>query len=142
MTMSALTTAIALLVEDEAVAGLVADRIYPVVAMQGAPRPHLVVTLLSEEDAQMLDGAGGYPESRVSVECIADTATAADALGEAVKGALEDVTNQVVGEIDSSPSLAVVATVYKAGADITDAADDRSVFRRVLDFMVRWRNAA
>jgi hypothetical protein len=139
--MSALTTVIAILVEDDAIAAVVSNRIYPVVATQGAPRPHLVVSLVSEEDEQMLSGAGGYPESRVSVECIADTATAADALGEAVKGALGDVTHRTVGEIDASPSLAVTATVYKAGADITDAADDRSVFRRVLDFMVRWRDA-
>lgn len=138
--MSALAIVTTLLRRDGPLAGHVADRVFPVVAPQGAARPYVIARTIAEDDEQILSGAARYYESRVEVQVIADSATTADAIGEVVKTALEDVTAMTVLD-DASPAgtIATSVTIVKAGADVSDHSADRTVFRRVLDFTVRWR---
>jgi hypothetical protein len=106
-------------------------RIYPMVAPQGATYPNIVVHLISENDTQMVDGPALWAESRVSVECRANSASSALDLGQVVVTAIGGTTNA---------SLAgKTATIWQSGSDYSDYSDDRTVFRRIVDFTLRWR---
>lgn len=129
--MSGTAIAIQALLADADVAGLVGARVYPTMVPSTATLPCVVVRLVAETDAELLAGAGRWPESRVQVESLASTATGADVLGEAIVAALGDLTHRSVG--------ARVVTAWRAGSDFADHAADRSVFRRVTDYMLRWR---
>lgn len=129
--MSALAIVINLLVANGDVAGATGGRIYPLVAPQGKPLPFVTVSVVAEEDSQMLEGAGRFYDALVSVAGHAASAADADELAEAIKTAIEDVTNEVVDE--------KTATVLKAGADVMDHSDDRSIYRRTVDYRVRWQ---
>jgi hypothetical protein len=137
--MSATRIAILALLGDPLLESLVDTRIYAVSAPQGATFPYLVVSLVSELDEQMLAGAGVYPEARVSIACVAKSAAEADAIGEAVKLAIQDTTNAPITDGESPPGFSATATIMKEATDFQDHSDDRSVFRRVMDFSVRWR---
>lgn len=131
--MSALSIAVTKLKATSAVTTkTTAARVYPIDLPQGASQPCLVVNLISGYDEHMLTGAGKYYRSRVSVECMATTPESVMALGDAVMAALEDNVNATIGTY-------VGVTTQFADLDRTDYADDRTTYRRVLDFFVRWR---
>ncbi len=130
--MSALSIVITSLIGSSAVTDVVGTAVYPIAAPQGFAIPYVLVSLIGENEDQLINGASGYYESRVLVSCVCKDPTSANALGEAVKAALGDITKQTIGSATS-------VDVMKDGADFTDHSDDRSVFRRVLDFTVRWR---
>jgi predicted RNA-binding protein Jag len=113
------------------VTSVVGDRIYPLRAPQLSPDGYIIVTQVQEFDPQLLASASEYPQTRIQVECITVNARDVIPLGEKVKKALQNITNQAVGSW--------TATVHKIGVDFTDYSDDRQVCRRVMEFAVRWR---
>lgn len=130
--MSTLEIAITRLKAVTAVTDIVtANRIYPVAAPQKAVAPYVVVGLAAEEDEQLLAGAAKLYKGRVQVDCVAADGNNADLLGEAVKAALEDVVKaSIAGKtVDSE----------KDGIDFTQVSDDRTAFRRVIGFYIRWQ---
>lgn len=137
--MSATAIAVRLLLADEDLNSAVAGRVYPVVAPQTKTLPYLVVSLVYESQDVVLDGQRDGYSSRVSVHCVADKPEAADRLGELVKRALSCVIHQTVNDGASQPMA--VATVLKNGTDLLDFNDDRTVFRRLLDYDFRWTPA-
>lgn len=132
--MSALKIAVTKLAATSAVTDITtAVGIYPITMPQAAVPPCLIVNVVSGQDEHMLTGAGKYYRHRVSVECLATTALGAEALGAAVMTALQDNANATIG------SFTGVATQF-ADSDRTDFSDDRSVYRRTVDFFIRWRS--
>ena len=107
--------------------------IYPISLPQTAAPPCVLVNIVSGQDEHMLTGAGKLYLHRVSVECLATTAAGVMALGDAVMAALEDNANATIG------SFTGVSTQW-ADIDRTDLSDDRTVYRRTLDFFIRWRS--
>lgn len=129
--MSAVLLAIKRLLVSGEVAAVVSNRIFPVVAPADAALPYVLVHLVSEADEQMLTGAGEFPEARVQVDIVASAGSAAIDAGEAVKRALQNVTNQTIGDR--------TVQMHKVGVDFTDYDDKRQFCRRVMEFAVRWR---
>lgn len=129
--MSAVNATVKALLGNAAVVAIVASRVYPGQAAQGALRPHIVVHLVSQHDAMLLLGPAKYPESRVSIECRADTFTAANDLGEVV--------------IEVLPALHMAAYAGKSvsfrqeGSDYSDFDDASQTHRRIMDFYARWQ---
>lgn len=140
--MSALSIAIAKLRSVAGVTALVpAARIFPIEAPQELAPPFIIINLTSERDEQLLNSAGGYFDSRISVECVGATGTSANDIGEAVKKALQNVIKQDIVSLGASPVTYLGVDIMKADTDLTDRADDRSLSRRIIDFYVRWHGA-
>lgn len=116
----------------EVIAVTTDGRIYPIVAPEKTAMPFITIELSSEADQQMLGGAGGYYSTRVTVSTLATTATQANEMGELVKKALGDVTKATIAGAKD-------VDIVKQGTDFSDYADDRSVYRRAMDFYVQWR---
>lgn len=133
--MSALAIVIRVLTDDDSVSAPA----YPIVAPAGSTLPNIVVSMIHEDQDVVLAGQREGYEAGVSIACHDATAGAADRLGEAVKSALGSIIEQTIN--DSTSTAFAVATIWKDGTDLTDYADDLSVFRRVIDFAVRWRPA-
>lgn len=129
--MSATNIVIQALLAAPGVTGIVGQRINPLSLPQGEALPAIIVYPVSETDEQMLSGAARYYEGRVTVDCQSVSSGQVDQLGEAVKAALEDKTNQSFA--------GKVATILKQGSDFAEYNDERSLARRVIDFTVRWR---
>lgn len=138
--MSALTIVTRLLLNASPVTAVVGDKVRSYGAEQGLTTPFLVLNLAGGDDEQMLDGAGKYRAQRVSIEAISGNRAQANSLGDLIIDALGDVVKETVfGAGSPAPVIAVDVDVFEAGADLTDSSDDRSTFRRVIDFSVRWR---
>ena len=135
--MSATAIVIRLLLEDSAVTA----EPFPVVIPQTASLPCIVVNLVSEQQDHVIEGAQPVFDSRVSVACHGATPDEANDLGEAVKRCLEGVISWEVENGDSPPGIWGTATIWKAGSDMTDFNEQRTVFRRVIDWRVRWQRA-
>jgi hypothetical protein len=131
--LSATKAVIALLLDAAPVAAIVGTRIYPVMAPQAVALPYIVVTMVNEDSEYALIGATGGRQSRVEVACHASSFGAVELLAEAVIGAAEAVIHETVGAEELGP-----VTMYKQGTDLADISEDRSVFRRLMDFVVRW----
>lgn len=137
--MSAVALATQLLLQDSGVSSRVGDAVFPGEAPQDQALPYIVTRLVSESSNYVLTGTTGAFDARVEVSCHARSFGACDALGEAVKVALSDVLNQPVtyGD-DSPPDYMGTVTMWKTATDMSDVSPDRKVFRRVMDFRVRW----
>ncbi|BCH33126.1 hypothetical protein MesoLjLc_50560 [Mesorhizobium sp. L-8-10] len=106
--------------------------IYPVDFPQGASPPCVVANIVSGVDEPFLEGAAKFWRGVVTVECLASTADVMVSLAEAVIEALNGTKNATIaGHTDVS--------ILKGGTDFTDKSDDRSTYRRTVDFKVRWR---
>lgn len=133
--MSALKLVRTILLADGDVMGE-ADQVFVVRAKQGTPPPFIVLGLVGETEwLRALAGAAGQYEARVSVACHAVSAAAADAMAETVKGVLGDLTGHVV--MDGATRLGEVET-WVSGASMFDWSEDGSVYRRIVDFGLRW----
>lgn len=110
--------------------------VYPLVVPQTAALPCVVVTVVHEAQDFVLEGANPAFLARLSIACHAADAVGMDALGEQVKNALETVINRALGDASGLPADG--ATCWKEGTDVTDFSDDRTVFRRIMDWRMRW----
>lgn len=124
------------LLANAGVTALVGTKVHPINAPQDEPPPQIVVQLVSEADGQRLEGPDLWFDSRVSVECRAQTATAAVKIGEAVKTALQGIRRQTIAGRQAS--------FFKEETDVSDyseasAGSPTPIYRRVLDFRCRWR---
>lgn len=115
------------------VTALVGQRVYPVLAPQNALFPNIVITLISDNDDQMLSGAAKLPESRVSVISRGTDATEMMDVADAVKLALRDIIHQSIGTISTD------VCIWKSGTDATTVFDDPPCYEQTTDYMVRWR---
>lgn len=137
--MTALQILLRLLLDDSGVTQIVGDRVFPVLRPQGTDMPAIAVSSLHEDQDVTLSGHRQAFTNRVSVECFAADVATADGLGEAVKSALEVAHIELLDDDASPPDVvARVDFIVKDGADILDFSEDRRVFRRVIDFRMRW----
>jgi hypothetical protein len=110
--------------------------VYPLVVPQTAALPFVVVSVIHEAQDIVLEGANPAFVARLSIACHGADAAGMDAVGEQVKGILETVVNRTL--IDTSGQPTAGATFWKEGSDISDFSEDRSVFRRIMDWRMRW----
>lgn len=136
--MSIMDLAARLLKRHGAIAANVATRVYIVSAPQQSPLPYLLVDLVNESGTYMLSGAARWYQARVSVSVIAEKAIDADALGELVRGALEDQHGEIISL--GSPQQRLGEAEFQYVGSVFDASEDRSTHRRMLDFETRWRH--
>ena len=71
------------------VTGLVGTRIYHYEALETATAPYIVFDVVTESNHNLLDGGRVGRTIRASIRCFAVSATAAEALGDAVETALK-----------------------------------------------------
>lgn len=120
-----------------------ANAVYPLKAPQ-APQsvalPFLIIDLVSEDEwLRNLNGAAGQYEARVSVACHASSADGADTMAEVVKAAIGDLLNHEVTDGESPPARLGNVDTWMAGASAFDWSEKGDVFRRIVDFGVRWK---
>ncbi len=136
--MTATTILIRLLVENSTVASIAGDRIFGVQRPQNSALPAIVVTPVYEDQDVALDGHREAYTSRMEVQCVGSSVVAADVLAEAVKGALAVANTELLND-DSPPAVeALVQYVIKNGAEVFDYTETPAVFRRLMDFNLRW----
>lgn len=142
--MSATAIVVRLLLDDSAVTA----GVHAIVIPQEATMPAITVNLVSEQQDHVIEGAQPVFDSRVSVACHAETVDGVIHLGEAVKKALEGtilwevdppVSHHMPAGVPAPTTWYGSATICKAGSDVTDWNEDRTVFRRILDWRVRWQ---
>lgn len=114
-------------------------KIYPSVAPQGVNPPYIVVHKPAQLNRQLVAGPSGYPRARVSLESVAMSAADADTIGELLLSVLGNVTNETIESSGSPPEVSGVATIMAADFDMDDYSDDRSTYRRIIDFYLDWR---
>jgi hypothetical protein len=139
MTTSALQLVRETLLTDASIMGEV-DSIFAIKAKQGSALPYLVLDLVAEDEfLRSLSGAAGQYEARVSVAAHAASASAADYLAELVKASIGDRLNCEVFDGASPPARLGTIETWVAGASAFDWSEDGKVFRRLVDYGVRWR---
>lgn len=129
--MSAIEIVIARLKATPAVTALVPKAShYPIVWPETALPPVNVLNVVGDSDPQTLAGGSRYYNTRIRIDSLATTGTAAVAIGSAVRDALDVTKATIAGYHD-------VDIAYLGQS--TDWADDRSMARVITDASVRWR---
>lgn len=128
--MSATAIVIKLLLQDAAVAGLVGQAVFAGEAPQEQVPPYLTVRGISEGADYVISGPSGAFDARVEVASHGRTFASSDGLGETVKDALMSVVNLV--------DALGTATIWKTPSDVSDFSRDRTLYRRIQDYRVRW----
>src|SRR4051794_38130692 len=81
-----------ILVNDAAVAGLAAGRVYFITRPQDQRQPSIVLSLVSAIPGSTFDGNGNYTNGRMQVTCLAPTYPQVKALAQAARGAIDGFT--------------------------------------------------
>lgn len=132
--MSAVSLTIKALLAKSGVTSVTSTRIYPGVLPHSTSLPAIAVSLSSEDEEMLLQGASQYPQASVQIHCVASKAKDAIELGEKVKTVLRD---HLYTDGNSPPLYR--ASFQKEALDFTDYADNLTTHRRVMSFSVRWR---
>lgn len=112
------------------------EGVHQVEAPQGAPFPYLVLGHVSEgEWGRSLSEAVTQWETRISISVFAKTGKEASDISELVKDRFGDLLNRQV--MDGTTPAGWIDT-WLEFSGVFDTSPDRSVFRRVQDFRVRW----
>lgn len=130
--MSALNIVTQYLLAQSTVTARVGQRIFDTEAPGKTAAPYIVIDLIAEPDEQILDGAGGYYESRVQITVLAAGTNERNAVAEIVKASLESV-------VKASIAGCTDVDIRKADSDVTGKNDGQSLFGRATDYYVRWR---
>lgn len=132
--MSAIRIVERLLKADSAVT----NNIELVAMTQPTQPPFIVISHVAESQDSFIHTAVDHFETRVSVEIMAASAIECDRQSEAVKRCLGYVIHQRVG---TGINSWIDVCIRKAGGDTLDYNDERTVYRRTIDFYVRWKPA-
>ena len=114
----------------------VADNIGIGMIEQPVEPPFIILTGISESQHSLINSAVDHFETRVSVEIITRNAIDCDRQAEAVKACLSYVVHQRVG---SGTTSWEDVCCFKTGSDVFDYDDARTVYRRIIDYMVQWK---
>lgn len=95
--------------------------------------PFIVITHVYEGQQLHLARAVDHFDTRVSVEIISRNAIECDQQAAAVIACLSSVIHEDVSRVATDVCIA------KAGSDVLDYNDEREVYRRIIDFSVRWK---
>lgn len=114
------------------------------IAMMRQPmrRTFIIISHVYEGQEYLLSGAVEWYETRVSVAIHADNAIACNKQAEAVNACLAYVAHQRVEDDESPPGGWKDVCIYKAGVDVLDYDDARTIYRRIIDYTVRWKPCA
>lgn len=121
-----------LLVDDGAVAALVADRVYPVRRKQGSALPAVVYQQITGVRDHTFAGPSGFVASRFQITCWAETYSGADVLADAVRPVLD-------GYAGTIESVVIQAIHLHDEADMPALVPDNEELNfhgKRLDFMV------
>ena len=89
----------AILAADTDVSTAVGDRIYPMIAEQGAALPYITFQRISANHIDCTTGSSGLAEARIQIDCVATGYLATRTLTEHVRDAMQGYTG-VAGTID------------------------------------------
>jgi hypothetical protein len=112
--------------------------VYAVIAPQTASLPFIILSRIHEDQDIVLNGANPAFFTRVSVACHGASAAQAEDLAEELKTVLEVVIDRSLDDGSSPPVPWAGCTAFKEGTDVTDHDDDQTVFRRIMDWRLRW----
>lgn len=122
-----------ILARNTAVKGFVATRVYPIQAPQNPTFPYITTNEVSSRQHDLINVPGKYYRDRVTVECLAKTATEAILMGRAVMDCLEGVLNQSFGDYKD-------ISIRFADVGFSDSNDVSLAYRDLKQFFVWWRN--
>lgn len=121
----------ALLTGSAAIMALVpVTRINWLLAPQGTPRPHVVLTLVDDAEGLTLTGPDGLSQGRVQVDCYADTYAAAKAVANEIRALLHGYRGGSFRLIEHT----LTRDTREGGTNEADRP-----YRCGLDFLTTWR---
>jgi hypothetical protein len=126
---------IAKLLATPGVAGLAGTRVYPGSRPQGSPLPALVFSLIDGMPLYADDGEVGLAQSRVQIDCWADSYADAKTLARSVKAALS-------GFVGMSGGVDFPTIFIDAERDLREGGSNAAeyLFRTSIDFIVWHRS--
>lgn len=136
--MSAVAIAVKYLLSQSTVTAIAGTRIYPEHLPQTAAPPAVLVRLSADSEMRDVSGVHAPTMSSVVIETLATTATGASDLAETIKLALRDKWGVTVTLSAGPHAGARKAWFFKAGADTSDYASDRSIYRRIMTYDLTW----
>jgi hypothetical protein len=119
------------LLSTPTVAGLAATRVYPGSRPQGSPLPAVVFNRIDGAPLYVDEGEAGIAQSRIQIDCWADSYAGAKILARAVNAALSAFAGQVQGTQFLSIFIDAERDLREGGSGAADYP-----FRTSIDFIV------
>lgn len=132
--MSAIALTIQMLRLHNPLSAAFGNRIYPIAAPAGAAPGYIIVSLVNDDEEELLAGSSQWPEGRVSIAIISMEADTTLDGGETIIDWLRDKDRYPL----TLGGQGYEVTFRKEGTDVTDDAEG-PVYRRILDYYVRRR---
>lgn len=125
----------AYLLGDNAIAALVGTRIHPVKLPQGQTQPSIVYSRISAIGEHHMQGSSGLARPRIQIDCWAQSADIATALGNLVKERIDGFRGQMEFGGNSPADIIAVQGVFfdNERDDYDDAAQ---LYRLSRDYFV------
>ena len=85
------------LLDNGSVTALVADKVYPVVALQGIKKPYVTARITSNSPNQNKDASSTFDSVSFQVLSYSEKYSEVDAIDNAIRGAIDNATGDVEG---------------------------------------------
>jgi hypothetical protein len=125
------------LISKTAITALVATRIYPLIAPEGAAYPFLIYQRISTQHEHNMAGSSGLATATVQLDAYSDTYAEAKSIGNAIRTALDGYRGSMGGTFVSRCHIGDERDLL----DITNVADEFGSFRWSADFKIAYHES-
>lgn len=128
---------VALLAGESTISAIVGSRVYITKAPQTAALPHIVITQMTSDEFNALDGTAGLRALDFDIDCKSDRSVGSQTLGDAVRIFIDDYTGAAGSQTIGAVILNSETTDYEPPQD----ASDKGVHVTTLDVTIQYSPA-
>ena len=122
-----------LLTGESTISAIVGSRVYVSKAEQSAVLPYIIITQMSSNENQTIDGSTGLRFVDFDIDCKADRSVESETLGNAVRTFIDDYTGAAGSETIGAVLLNDESTQYEPPTD----GSDTGIYTTLLDVTIQ-----
>lgn len=126
-----------LLTGESTISAIVGSRVYVSKAPQSAVLPYIIITQMSSNENQTIDGSTGLRFVDFDIDCKADRSVESETLGNAVRTFIDDYTGTAGSETVKAVLLNDESTQYEPPTD----GSDTGIYTTLLDVTIQYTPA-
>jgi len=128
---------VSLLTGESTISAIVGSRVYVSKAPQSAVLPYIIITQMSSNENQTIDGSTGLRFVDFDIDCKADRSVESETLGNAVRTFIDDYTGTAGSETVKAVLLNDESTQYEPPTD----GSDTGIYTTLLDVTIQYTPA-
>jgi len=131
------TGLVSLLTGESTISAIVGSRVYISKAPQNASLPYIVITQMSSNENQTIDGTTGLRFVDFDIDCKAERSVTSETLGKTVRTFIDDYTGAAGADTVNAVLINDESTQFEPPTD----GSDKGIYTTVIDATIQYTPA-